>query len=410
MPALLLSACAADAEPLATRDFAAVDHSRLPVIYGKDDRREVFEHPDVAVRDIVKNALVALVPKQNLSLEDDAAISLISASLADSQGLCASERFLEQPTAADCSGVLIAEDLVLTAAHCFADDVACQQYAYVFDYFYAEAARLEAIDADDVADCAEIVVRRLSEPSAPLREDFAVVRLSQPVLSGRMPLTLRRGPMHLSEPATVVGFPSGLPAKIDDGAVVRSPRAAFGDYFALDADTFHGSSGSPVLDAQHRLAGIVVRGGIDYVDAADAGCAVSRTVDGDARAEWEHATYVTGVLEALCEDPKRAPTVCKSEPACGDGVCERVEANNCPADCLDMCSLSLCKPNQESTDRRRFAWSAADEAVEPAPSAVSTSASQGCSASRQRAERDATWLWIVFALASVGARVRRFTS
>jgi V8-like Glu-specific endopeptidase len=357
---LLACACVDDvAQGSLAPPQAATEETRLPVIYGDDDRQEVFDYPLRELQRIARRSLVALVAKERIRTTghgDQTIIALEAESLGDAMELCDSERFAAQPSAATCSGILIAPDLLLTAGHCFDDEQDCERYAYVFDYLYGADGELETIDASDISSCKELVVRRLSAQSSALREDFAVVRLAHPLETVRRPVALRRGPVRAGERVTVLGFPGGVPAKVDDGGLVRSARASVGDYFALDSDTFHGSSGSGVFDAQYRLAGVLVRGGRDYLDMPDAGCAVARTVSDVDGEPWEQATYVTRVLDVLCEHPERAPSLCETAPVCGDGVCERVEAaGDCPADCLDMCALSLCKPRQESS--RRFSAS-----------------------------------------------------
>jgi hypothetical protein len=48
--------------------------------------------------------------------------------------LCAEERFGKQSSLADCSGLLLAADVVLTAGHCFDEGDGCDRYRYVLGY------------------------------------------------------------------------------------------------------------------------------------------------------------------------------------------------------------------------------------------------------------------------------------
>jgi len=87
------------------------------VVYGPDDRVEVFNHPDAELRQIAQESIIALIPSFRMMRESDGTHSLLSESLKDLRGLCPDELFGNQPTAASCSGVLIDDDLVLTAGH-----------------------------------------------------------------------------------------------------------------------------------------------------------------------------------------------------------------------------------------------------------------------------------------------------
>jgi V8-like Glu-specific endopeptidase len=61
----------------------------------------------------------------------------------------------------------------------------------------------------------------------------------------------------------VIGYPSGLPAKLAGGAKVFGTASPF--FFSANLDTFGGNSGSPVFNAgSNRVVGILVRGAADY--------------------------------------------------------------------------------------------------------------------------------------------------
>ena len=42
-----------------------------PVIYGEDDRREVFNHPSEDLRSIARSSIVALIPTSRIDRDDD---------------------------------------------------------------------------------------------------------------------------------------------------------------------------------------------------------------------------------------------------------------------------------------------------------------------------------------------------
>lgn len=265
------------------------------VVYGIDDRTEVYAHPDPALRALARNAIVALVRPGELDESDPRNVRPIGDTLREARDLCESERFLDQPTIANCSGTLVGHDLIVTAGHCVDDLRDCQRYRYVFDFFYESADTLATIDADtDVYQCRELVAR-VEDGST----DYAFVRLDRPV-TGRIPASVRTmpGPVALDTPLTVIGFGSGLPAKIDDGGKVLDARASRLDYFEGNLDTFGGNSGSGVFIGTD-WAGILVRGEGDY--EAEGDCSVVRVLPEEpAEGDDEDCTYGTTAIAGLC--------------------------------------------------------------------------------------------------------------
>jgi hypothetical protein len=171
--------------------------------------------------------------------------------------ICRDERFSEQPILPDCTGFLIAPDLIATAGHCVENEYQCQSFSWVFGFVEG----VTRFPEDDVYHCKEIVNRRFSLASF-ITRDFAIIRLDRPVVN-REPLPLRlNGRVRVGEPLGVIGHPSGLPMKVADDASVRRARIGF---FYTDLDTFQGNSGSPVFNMDTGLVeGILVEGEEDY--------------------------------------------------------------------------------------------------------------------------------------------------
>ena len=129
------------------------------IIYGSDDRSEFFE-ASAAARDRLTESVVALVPWSKLS--PNGGLDPAVPSLGTVRELCPEERFIEQPVAAFCSGVLVDWDLVLTAGHCV-HQLALEDFAVVFDYHYEEPGRL-AFDAGDAYGGNAVVTEALVRP------------------------------------------------------------------------------------------------------------------------------------------------------------------------------------------------------------------------------------------------------
>lgn len=310
------------------------------IIYGSDDRLDVYEHPDALLRQVAASSVVALVGRPLLASSQDGDAMIVAKPLTESYDVCADARFASQPVAAGCSGTLIDDDLVLTAGHCISTDEECSNYAFVFDYFLRAPSQMEPLSWGDVYGCRRIVKRELSrDASGGPRIDYAIVQLDRRAL-GRTPVALRTTPLEAGEPLATISCPTGLPLKIDSGARVLDTRTDLRDYFLLDSDTFQVSSGAGVFDASAGLAGVLVRGGKDYVDRVGAMCKIPNvvTLPPDAaipQSLGEEATYVQRVLHGLCRDlgwPSKR--LCDLAPSCGDGICNDQETQlNCETDC-----------------------------------------------------------------------------
>ena len=306
--------CGAD-EQAFVGEFAA------PVVYGVDDRLEFHNHPSDQLRQLTRESIVALIDSDQLQREANGTYTIFSISLQESKSLCSDERFTNQPTAAFCSGVLIHDDLVLTAGHCVRNQTDCEGKSYVFDYYLDGPSQLALIEDEDVYRCNQIVLRdeTLSNSRTP---DFAVIQLDRPVSGGHRPAPVRPAttPLIEGEQLAMIGFGSGLPAKIDSGGAVADPRTETLDYFVANTDAFAGHSGSATFDSNDELAGILVSGRApDYVLSPEEQCSRVETFD-DIEA-GEQIQYFAPIVSRLCAegwggDNLCEETSCRGEP-CG---------------------------------------------------------------------------------------------
>jgi MYXO-CTERM domain-containing protein len=281
----------------APRELAA---ARSAVVYGADDRREVYQQP-AGLRELAAS-VVALVPADAL---ERGTLAASEPSLGERYGLCASEPFVDQPAAALCTGVLIDWDLVLTAAHCLLASP-LEQLRVVFNYAYLAPGEL-AFTREDVFSVAEVVV------SEHARVDYAVLRLSETLSPPRRPARLapESPPLAIDERLTIVASASGAPLKIDRGAHVRE-RAD--EIIRVDSDTTLGSSGAPAFSEAGELVGVLARGHADFYES-DELCLRSVTLtDGSADEEYTSVAYAK---RAMCTREEHASALCS--PACEHG-------------------------------------------------------------------------------------------
>jgi MYXO-CTERM domain-containing protein len=322
--AVLASACT---DPIATS-------TEQPVVYGEDDRQDVYAFGDPAWAARAAEVSAALISTSDINATNPNAIQLDARTLQQELNLCAGERFADQLTAAWCSATLIAPDLVLTAGHCVSS---CSGVSFVFDYYMDDATTRHTITSDDVYACQQIVVRQVGGA------DYAVVRLDRNVV-GRTPATVAEvaATVPVNTPLTVQGYPSGLPLKIDDGGWVRDAREATLDFFVANLDTFGGNSGSGVYRTDNgQLVGILVRGEADYVQ--DGSC-IRVNVCADTGCRGEDSTYAFRAIEALC-DVAPIAGLC----SCGDGTCDTDDGETtatCPLDCGTACGDGTCNGDE----------------------------------------------------------------
>jgi len=293
---ITLAACGAT-EVTATNDGPGANTDE--VVYGTDNRQDVYAHPTATLRDRAAQATVALMDASTLSTSSSGTVSFNASTLQSAYDLCSTERFLSDPTAAFCSGTLIDDDLVLTAGHCITNASECASTRFVFNYYRTSATGMHAVTSADVFSCASIVTRQQATVGG--REiDYAILRLDRAATPRFTPAPVRTGNAALTNNTgvAVIGCGSGVPFKIDSGGKVRDSRSGTLDYFVATTDTFGGNSGSGVYETTgYAVAGILVRGDTDY--KANGSCNVVNTCT-ETGCQGEEITYVANAVSALC--------------------------------------------------------------------------------------------------------------
>ena len=312
------------------REDAPLAVVERPVIYGADGREDWYAIEDERLKSLARDAIAAMVDWDDVTFDEAGVPTIFGApTLGESYGLCADQRFRDQPTASGCSGTLIGVDLILTAGHCVPDLGNCASSAWVFDYLYEADGQLATPTADSVYRCVDVVVR----PEVDLADDLdmAILQLDRPV--GRVPAPMAKETRLLvGDPLVLAGFPSGIPMKVDAGGLVAAPRTAQNDYFLASVDAFGGNSGSGVLNRDYEVVGVLVAGADDYANAGS--CTVVAELDPDDAEE--SVMYAHNAVDTLCERGFPSAELCPdpATPSCGDDFCTDGElADGCTIDC-----------------------------------------------------------------------------
>jgi V8-like Glu-specific endopeptidase len=245
------------------------------VIYGEDNRKDVFESTDSMLVELSKST-AAMIGAEKLKKTINGEVEITGSTL-ESRGICPSERFAKQITIANCSGFLVSKNVLITAGHCIKNQADCDGSKWVFDFKvdHSEQGSV-SVPTSSIYSCKKIISRTLDQTS---KDDYAVIELDRKV-KDRKPLSFRRlGNISKGTSLAVIGHPTGLPTKIADKANVRSVEKK---YFVANLDTYGGNSGSAVVNTKTgKVEGVLVRGENDYVYDAAQGCQVSNKCPND---------------------------------------------------------------------------------------------------------------------------------
>ncbi|MDP7640127.1 MAG: serine protease [Candidatus Hydrogenedentes bacterium] len=299
-------------------------------IYGADDRIDLFEDPDPAVRALA-DSVAGLFASYNAPDRADGGVDFVfDPRDGDDYWLCGDERFFDQPTAAYCTAFVVGPDLIATAGHCVSSwNLEFVRVVFGFEMIDAETP-VTSVGPERVYRIVEVVAVEDT-----LFNDYAVLRVDRAIVSpGAAPLSLQADAIVRSGTRVgVIGHPQGLPMKIafgEDTAV----RLSFppSSQFSANFDASGGNSGSPVFNQETgEVEGIYVSSLVnDFVDELDCFRLNALENESGVQSVQRSSTFASFVLG----EPEAKPG-CAAGPAggCAPGM-------DCRGDALIL-SLSI---------------------------------------------------------------------
>ncbi|MFP2964427.1 trypsin-like serine peptidase, partial [Myxococcus sp. 1LA] len=126
--------------------------------------------------------------------------------LQSAENLCSNQRFLNDPTPAFCSGVLIDDDLVLTAGQCIDTAATCANTRIVFNFYRTSVTGLQTVTTADIFSCHSIIARQRDVVNG-RGLDYAIVRLDRVATPRFTPAPVRTSttPLSLNAGVSVIG-------------------------------------------------------------------------------------------------------------------------------------------------------------------------------------------------------------
>ncbi|MBS1958026.1 MAG: trypsin-like peptidase domain-containing protein [Bdellovibrionales bacterium] len=187
-------------------------------------------------------------------------------------------RFADQPNIVDCTGVMVTQDIMITAAHCLPENGDINQLSHtqvVAGLGYASEDQLKTdplmipLNAINITEIAQLLyVGTPTQTNAVSDSDFAVVQLKKPLLAVK-PVTLQRGfKGDYQTPVAILGHQLSLPLKADLEGKVAVATDASQKIALMFMDTGGGNSGGPIFDPKTKsLIGLLIAsGGRDWLD------------------------------------------------------------------------------------------------------------------------------------------------
>jgi V8-like Glu-specific endopeptidase len=232
----------------------SVDASTRSIFDG-DDRQEYYQIKNQSIKELSVNS-VALILKEKM-ISDGDKYRFVGPTLEKTFNLCSDSRFAKQQLNASCSGVMLNEDTVVTAAHCVSpnkdDWFYFKNYNIVLDYKNTSSQNITTVPKSSVYSISKILAYEFDHNKM---TDLAILKLS---IKTKRPGVKVSFNYALHDRVFVLGYPLGIPMKLSNDSVITEVKDNIHS-FRHELDTFSVNSGSPIFNTGHEVIGVHTRG------------------------------------------------------------------------------------------------------------------------------------------------------
>ncbi len=243
--------------------LAILSASSFGSIFHDDDRLEF--HQMSKERQAVSESSIALIPKSKLKKVGNK-YKIVTKNLKDYLNFCPDSNFSNQLQAANCSGILVKNQYLLTAAHCIDESMkgyGMNDFYAVFNYKkMAQNQNEYFINKEDVFELVKKTHYEFDKTFSSTLLDLAIFKLDRKPNYKSAKVSFKK--MNKGDRVYVLGYPLGIALKLSDDSVVTK-TVGRKNSFQHQLDTFSVNSGSPIFDEESNVVGVHVRGtGFNY--------------------------------------------------------------------------------------------------------------------------------------------------
>jgi hypothetical protein len=236
--------------------------SNVFAIYGEDDRKD-YLNIDSSLKPLTETIAKQIYFDELKGWMFFKHWQLLISNLTIRNNVCSSEKFSSQPIVRNhCSGILITNKHLLLPGNCITRHYCSNDLFYwMFDY------RMDSNDESfnvkrprkKFYKCKKVITRVFNRETV---QNYAIIELNKTVVD-REPIEVNlEKDLKIGDEQYVIGFPKGLPVKLDDGVYVGDEE----DHLFIVNTDIHGEDlGSAVINKKtKKLEGMMIYGSSGY--------------------------------------------------------------------------------------------------------------------------------------------------